>query len=337
MIPRQRIDRDAVRAALSILDVFAHERVEVSKIYGSHRAGVCPACGPRGRRDTVAIDPAKGVWHCKRKACGAGGDALDALARFERLDVTRDFPRLLEIAAGIARVSPETEPTTSRADRQRRRAEELARIATAERARRASAATAAADAWQRLPRRSAAGEHYLAGRGLALMALIERDAVRFHDEGPAVALRDPDGAVVNVARRRIEPGDGPKSLVMRGGTTAGTLIGSVDAIRGRGDVVIVEGITDALSAVLAWPSAVVLGAQCAGRYADVARLAAPRVRLAGGRILLCVDDDDSGITAGEAAIDACRATGLDFARALVVVDLGTHHDLSDAYAAGWRP
>ena len=92
-----------------------------------------------------------------------------------------------------------------------------------------------------------------------------------------------------------------------------------------------------MSAVLAWPSAVVLGAQSAGRYADVARLAAPRVRLAGGRILLCVDDDDSGIKAGEAAIAACRGTGLDFARALVVVDLRAHHDLSDAYAAGWRP
>ncbi len=337
MIPRQRIDADAVRGALSILDVFAHARVDVAKIHGSYRARVCPACGPRDRADTVGIDAARNLWRCHRAACGAGGDALAALARFERLEIPRDFARVLEIAAGIARVAPEVAPTArSRADRERRRAEQADRDA-AERARLASAASAAAETWRQLPRRCAAGESYLAGRGLDPAALIARDAVRFHAEGPAVALRDPDGAVVNVARRRIAPGDGPKSLVRPGGTTAGTLIGSVDAIRGRGDVVIVEGVTDALTAVLAWPAAVVLGAQSAGRYADVARLAAPRVKLAGGRLLLCIDDDDSGFKAGTAAIDACRATGLDFARALAVVDLGAHHDLTDAYAAGWRP
>lgn len=340
MIPRQRVDADAVRAALSILDVFAHAAVEVRAIYGSHRAQVCPACGPRDRHDTVAINAAKNVWRCHRAACGAGGDALDALAKFERVDIARDFGRVLEIAADIAHVSPDVGPAVSvrtRAERQRQRAEQLARDAAADRARLASAATAAAETWRQLPRRCAAGERYLAGRGLDPTALIARDAVRFHGEGPAVALRDPDGAVLNVARRRIAPGDRPKSLVMAGGTTAGTMIGSVDEIRGRTDVVITEGVTDSLAAVLAWPAAVVLGAQCADRYADVARLAAPRVKLAGGRILLCVDDDDSGIKAGEAAIDACHAAGLDFARALVVVDLGAHHDLTDAYAAGWRP
>jgi hypothetical protein len=337
VIPRQRIDADAVRGALSILDVFAHARVDVAKIHGSYRARVCPVCGPRDRADAVGIDAARNLWRCHRAACGAGGDALAALARFERLEIQRDFPRVLEIAAGIARVAPEVAPTVrTRADRERRRAEQADRDA-AERARLASAASAAAETWRQLPRRCAAGESYLAGRGLDPTALIARDAVRFHAEGPAVALRDADGAVVNVARRRINPGTGPKSLVMSGGTTAGTMIGSVDAIGGKADVVIAEGITDALAAVLAWPAAVVLGAQSAGRYADVARLAAPRVRLARGRILLCLDDDESGSTAGAAAVDVCRAAGLDLARALVIVDLDPHHDLTDAIAAGWRP
>jgi len=336
VIPRQRIEADAVRAALSILDVFAHARVDVAKIHGSHRARVCPACGPRSRADAVAIHRAKNVWRCHRAGCGEGGDALDALARFERLEIGRDFGRVLEIAAGIARVTPELAPSArSRADRERRRAEQADRDA-AERARLACAATAAAETWRHLPRRCPVGESYLAGRGLDPAALIARDAVRFHADGPAVALRDADGAVVNVARRRINPGTGPKSLVMSGGTTAGTMIGSVDAIRGKADVVIAEGITDALAAVLAWPTAVVLGAQCAGRYADVARLAAPRVRLARGRILFCLDDDESGSKVGAAAVDVCRAAGLDLARALVIVDLDPHHDLTDAFAAGWR-
>lgn len=66
------------------------------------------------------------------------------------------------------------------------------------------------------------------------------------------------------------------------------------------------------------------------------RPGAPRVRLARGRILFCLDDDESGSKVGAAAVDVCRAAGLDLARALVIVDLDPHHDLTDAFAAGWR-
>jgi hypothetical protein len=80
----------------------------------------------------------------------------------------------------------------------------------------------------------------------------------------------------------------------------------------------------ALAATLAWPSAVVLGANGHGRMRFVAELAARRVKLAGGRFLLCVDADDHGEAAAIAAGRAAMAAGLELDRDLVIVDLSGH-------------
>ena len=280
-----------------------------------------------------------GRWHCKR--CNAGGGPLQAVALLAGLSIANDFPRVLEIAAEIAGVVADADPVAAqrqRDDAKRRAEERRAAAAADERARRARAREIATAEWARLLRRHDRGERWLTGRSIDPASPIARDLVRFYPCGdPAVAIYSSAGAITNVQRRRIEPGDGPKAIGLRDCPIVGTMVGNVEQIVGGCDVVIAEGVTDALAASLAWPHAVILGAHSAGTYATIARVAAPRVRLAGGRLLLCIDADDAGEAAGIAAVRHAFASGLALDRTLVLVDTGDHHDLADAWAAGWRP
>lgn len=330
-----RHDASDVRAALAIADVFRWGGVDLVGRGRERRAGTCPACGGRSRVDTVAVNCERGLWHCHR--CGTGGDMLAAVAGFAALDIVRDFPRVVAIGAALAGL----EPSRGAADQAARR-EAWERRGRAERERlaagRADAIRRAASLWSALARDHARGRAYLDSRGLDAAELVERGVVRFWRDGsPALALYGTERDIRNVFRRRIENDGGPKVLGLRGCPRVGTLLGSVDEIAGRCSVVICEGVTDALAARCAWGASVVLGAQCADTFGAVARHAAPQVKRAGGRLLLCVDDDAAGERAGCEAVRAAVDAGLDLGHDLEIVDLADHHDLANAWAAGWRP
>lgn len=334
-----------VRAALAVVEVFRAAGAELVGRGREVRTRVCPACGPRSRPDAVAVNAGAGLWRCH--VCGEGGDALAALAAFRGLDVRQDFARVIELAAELAGVAPDTDPAAAAARRDaaaRQRAADLERTAAREQARLARAHEIAEGVWSSLDRRNDRGEAYLAGRGLAPAPLVARDRVRFYRDGaPAVALHSSRGEIRNVVRRAIETAPHvPKVRGLAGCPTAGTLVGVAHAVAAGVDVVLCEGLADSLAAALAWPAALVLGAHGADNYAGIARVAAPLVAAApGARLRLCVDADAAGMRAGRAAVEvaiaAGRAAGRDLVRMIEVVDLADHHDLADAYAAGWRP
>lgn len=336
--------RDELRRRIE--DVFTSNGAELRRFHRQWRTGTCPACGQRSRGDAVNVDLERGVWHCKYLPCGAGGDAIDALARFQGLDTRRDWPQVIELAADFAGVQLHDEPVDARTATERAlEREQRRREREAERTRRAAVAAAAeAQAierargiWPRLARHDDRGERYLAGRGLAPALLIAAGAVRFMRDGsPAVALHNSAGELVNIVKRAID-GSEPKTPGLFGCPTPGTLVGKVPDIMAGAFVVVVEGVVDSMTAAEAWPRAVVLGAHSAGNYGDVARMAAERLHaVGGGRMALAIDRDRAGLIAGTAAADAIRGSGLDPAR-VDVLRLGSSHDLSDAYAAGWRP
>jgi len=135
-----RLDADAVRAVLRVTAVLARfgeeyrDRPEI-------RLAVCPACGQRQRRASVVIDRESGRWIHHGGATSAGtpckGDAFDLVAAYTGLDARRDFPRVLELAAQIAGVTPNSDPTELARIRAeyRARTEARARRAAEERAR----------------------------------------------------------------------------------------------------------------------------------------------------------------------------------------------------------
>lgn len=331
-----RVDKATILEALTPSAVLARFGVEGRQRGDELRTRLCPACGPRSR-DAVAINLVTGRW--VDHAHGCSGDLLALVAAGAGLDIARDFVSVLTIAADIAGVvgaDVSDEERTRRRDAAANAAAERAKTdRTHRRERRDAAHAAATSAWERLDTRSDAGEAYLKARGLA-------SAVRFGDVlfapggDVAVALYAGDGRIVNVVVRRL-PGREPKVRGLADCPTAGTLVGALPELESGRDVVVVEGVFDALTARLAWPSAVVLGAHGAGNLPKVAAAAATPVRARGGRLLLVPHADDAGerfaVTAGRAAL----AGGMRLHHDLIVVDLGGEKDLNDAWRAGWRP
>lgn len=205
-------------------------------------------------------------------------------------------------------------------------------------------------AWQALERRSAVGERYLQARGFDPHELRERGLVRFHKSGSiAVVLRDLlTGEICGIQYRRID-GAEPKVLTARGSKCSGAALhGRVADLAPDGvDVaVIVEGLADTLAASLAFPGCAVYGAPGAGQLAGIATAIARRVRDVRGWLLIVVDDDDIGVRRAADAVNAAKSAGLHYvplaeqslkgASEVRLVDIGEHHDLADAWKAGWR-
>jgi hypothetical protein len=201
--------------------------------------------------------------------------------------------------------------------------------------RRAGATAGVPGRWAALARRSAEGERYLAGRGLDPLELVARDAVRFDRDDPAVALHAYDGAIVNIARQRRDPAASIKAPVLASCTTDGILVGRVDEIDCSGggpDVAVLEGITDTLAGVLAFPGCVVAGAHCADRLPHVAAAIAPRLVAARGWLLIVPHVD--GGKGEECAADAVRVAsraGLRLDESIHLVDVRPSKDLADAW------
>jgi hypothetical protein len=328
------LDRDALASALTPAAVLAHFGVRWRRSGDELRFRACPHCGERSRVDTVALNANTGRWIDHAHQCA--GDLFDLIAGYAGL-ARRDFPRVLEIAAeiaGVTAIAPER--------RHKLQIERDARVRTLhekyERRRqfeRRDAIERAAAMWNGLSTCSPAGEAYLRARGVA--GVLEMGLVRFAPNAVAIALRGADGAIVNVVRRRIEDTDnGPKVRGLRSCQTAGTFVDTVAHVAHGREVVLVEGVFDALTARLAWPNAVILGAHGACNLRKIAAAVTKRVRLAGTRMLLVPHADEAGergmIEAGRTAL----ADGLLHRETLLVIDVGAK-DLNEAWGSGWTP
>jgi hypothetical protein len=324
-----RLDRDTVRSALSPRSVLDHFGIDARRSGDELRTHSCPECGER-TTPAVVMNAITGLWN--DFAHGCRGDLWDAIAGYADLDAGRDFRAVLELGAEIAGVAPDALPVDHTLRRAAIQQRSVALVAQRREEREVAIAQATPE-WSRLAPRSEFGERYLEERGV----LAALPSCRFTAAGEvALALHTADGRIVNVVRRRA-PGAEPKVLGMKACPTAGTFIDALPLIVAGRDVVLVEGLFDSLTARIAWPDAVVLGAHGAGNIERIARAAAPRVKLAGTRLVLVPHSDEAGATAMAAAGLAAHAAGLRLrGGTLVVVDCGAK-DLNDAWRAGWRP
>ncbi len=346
--PAARLEAGEVRAALTREMIVEHFHIEVrGREDGWWRGRQCPACRKRwGSLAGSGFCIGQRGWVCK--ACSAKGDLLDLVGRMAGLNLGTHFTVVLSLAAALAGVTPDANPVMRASRRVELAKVELARrraAAIAETQRRHEARQTARSIWDGQLTDHPSGRAYLAGRGLDAGALIARGAVRFCPVGwrpadqagdPTVALYDWDGTVLSVVRRRIAL-DEPKAPGLTGHPADGTLVGHVGQITKAVDVIVTEGVVDSLTAALAWPHAVVLGAHGAAQLPAVVAGAAPRVKAAGGRLIIVPDPDQPG---QDAAVEAARhalKVGFSLDRDLDVVELGAGRDLNAAWCAGWRP
>lgn len=324
------ISLDDLRADVSADAVISAYGLRIARRGRWYRLRECPRCHEKSRREAIAIEAASGRWlhHGYERNAGGecSGDVFDLIAACEGLDTRRDFPRIVARAAEIAGVTPQSEECN---DRQRKQRDTIATLEREEREARLAAKEMASDAWNELRGQDEREIGYLASRGLEIGAL--RDAVRPADDGIAVAIRDTDGAPINVARRLYAPTHA-KVMTMRGCTTRGSMINAVSDIRSGSDVIVCEGVIDSLTARQAWPRAVVLGANGAGNVPKIVETAILHIRIAGARLLLCPHDDVPGHRSAIAAVGIAQAAGVE----PELVEYTTN-DLNDAWRAGWRP
>ena len=328
-------DADQIRVELGVESVLDAYGLRGTMRNGWYRLSICPRCQEKSSREAIAIEASSGRWlhHGRERNAGGecSGDLFDLVAACESLDTRRDFAKVLARAAQLAGHSssdPDLDRRVQERLEQRRQLEEReARV-------RQAAALGAADYWQALATRNPTGETYLTRRGLDPYAL----PVRYTPDGDVcVALHSTAGAVTSVAMRLVDPGDRPKVLVRKGTTTKGTMVDAVSSIVYPRDVVLVEGVMDALTARLAWPSATILGSNGAGNLASIAAAAIARVKLARVRLLLVPHDDEPGVRAMAEAGQKALSAGVELGTGqLRVIDL-PEPDLNAAWCAGWRP
>jgi DNA primase len=287
----------------------------------------CPQRADHSRRAFV-INANTGRWQCF--PCGTSGDLFDFIEAVEGLS---DFPSVVAKAAAIAGVTDAIDPE----ERARRRRE---RILVDERereeklARERAAIPRASYHWSSLLPRHEAGEAYLEERGCA--AAIEAHIVRFEADGsPALPLFNSDGHIRNVVRRRLQ-GE-PKTPGLPDCPTAGTLAHSVIDIEPGRDVVVTEGVFDSITAVVAWKSAIVLGAHGAGNLPKVVKVASRCAARAGTRLLLVPHQDRAGYERAKEAIAHAHTAGLSLHRGTLEIVKTGAKDLNDAWRNGWRP
>lgn len=342
-----RIDIDDLRAVLQPEHVIAACGLDARKRGRAWRLRKCPSCGARPARDGAAIYRRKSDlrWSWTHHGHDCGGDLLDLLAGAEGIDRKRELPKLIDLAAKLAGIAPQ-DPDLDRRIREHIAAD---RARVEQEARERDCAIAAMPAlWDSLERRSLVGERYLEGRGLEPLVLrTQGDVVRYSDRGEiALPMRHLEtGAVVGVQYRSA----GEKGFRTAEWSDAddSAMVGRVAELdRDGADVaVLVEGLADTIAARLAFPGCVVFGAAGAGAMESIAEAVAPRIAEIGGWFLLMSDDDDTGVLNTVDAVRAAMNAGLRLAPSpgdlvgrdrVHVIDLGEHHDLADAWRAGWR-
>lgn len=296
-----RFDRDTILAQLRAEDVAAHLGIRGTFRGAWLRSARCAETDHNSDAFGLRRD---GMWHCW--SCDKGGDLLRLLALGSSLDMTSDFPKVLEIAAGIAGVQAEDDfaavPPRPRERPPLPKQPPIAdRIALAKRR--------AAWVWDHLYDDGRLVAAYLSSRGLDPASVFLREPLRntpLRIARPGEDARDDlrrlwwtmnplaivvpvrsvdDGRFVDLRARRVEPTDDqPKIIGMLGGiTSAPADQGHVRRLIGcygkphcidSDHVVIVEGAPDYLTALEVFPNAQVLGAVEAGSVSLVAAHAA---------------------------------------------------------------
>lgn len=337
-----QIDLDEVRRALTtsrVLDYYAWS----TKNSGSElESKSCPIRADHSRRALV-ISKANGRWKCF--VCDESGDLFDFIALREGLEIDTEFGAVKAKAAEIAGViASELNPDERRrqqAEWARKRVDDEAKEKANRAIRDAAAVPKATSFWGSLADHDERGLRYLADRGVI-------DAIRFDDllrfdvdksGSPALKLYASNGSIRNVVERRLPELGEPKTPGLWNCPSAGTLVNSIKEVSrnpGR-DVVLTEGVFDSITATLAWPHALVLGAHGAGNLAKVARMAAPEIAKSKGRMFLVPHGDDRGFHGSLEAAQIAITCGLSMrSQTLHVIDVGAK-DLNDAWRSGWRP
>ena len=332
-----RLEREAVLAALTVPAVLARFGLEPSgrpSRRGEVRLRSCPTCGERGRVDAVGINLESGKWSCYAGNCK--GDLLAAVAGWAGLNIATDFVRVLDLAADIAGVLPGADPAEVKRAAEERRRQDQDRVERSVRERRI-AILRAGRIWRECQARSSVGEDYLRSRGLDPVQLAARGAVRFLHDSPAVALYSSAGAVINVVRRVVAPGDGPKCPGLTGCPGRGTLVGRLSTVLPGRRIVITEGVCDSLAAVLAWPGALVLGAHSWIHLEAIGQAVAKLVF--NPEVFIVPHRDpptkDAPLGVGYKGAHAAALHLTDKANVkLIYLEA---KDLADAWKAGWRP
>jgi len=332
------LDIEEIRHALTarrIVDFYQHT---------THRSGrselessACPRRSDHPRR-AFTINLETGQWRCF--PCGIGGDPLRLVAEFEHLSDRDDFPAVLARAAEIAGVSASELPNDERAARREQWRRERLAAEKAERAKRAeleaSAVPRATRYWASLVPAHRSGLEYLAMRGLEAAAPLVRFDLH-HGGSPAIPLHTSTGEIRNVVRRRLPELGEPKTPGLPQCPTAGTLLGKLNDVRRGRATIVTEGVADTITAALAWPDAVVLGAHGACNLPIVVSAAAPRCSAVGAQLFLVPHNDRAGREACTEAGRLAVELGLSLqAGTLAIVKHGAK-DLNDAWRDGWRP
>lgn len=329
-----RLDLEEVRAALlaDVPGVLAALGWSLRREGSQLVSKACPARADHSRA-VWKISPITGLWRCM--SCGTSGDLFDVIAELERLDTGRDFATVLARAAALVGVTPEDRSAGGRAARAaelaRRRAEAEARERAAAAARAAAAIPTATAHWESCARQHPAGERYLAERGLAAVARLVRFDRRLSGS-PAIPLYTSRGEIRNVVRRRLPHLGEPKATGLYACPTAGTLLGRIGDIQPGGFAVALEGAADTLTAAIAWPGAVPLGAHGCDNLPAVVEVAARRCAAVGARMAIVPHNDEPGRRVAAMAIERARRAGIE----PEMVEHGAK-DLNDAWRAGWRP
>ncbi len=327
-----------VRSALSTSAVLGFYGWKFKKSGGEFESAACPQRGDHSRRAFV-VNAESGRWQCF--PCATAGDLFDFIAATERLSMPGDFGQVLAKAAEIAGVGPSTLSDEER--RRRRDAWQAQRQATEERdrlereARDLAAVPTATAYWAGLELKNKRGAAYLFERRVGDVMLT--NAVRFdpkHAGSPAVALFTRTGEIRNVVARRVPELGEPKTPGLYQCPSAGTLINSVSQIEADRDVYLTEGVMDSITARVAWPDAIVLGAHGAGNLPKIAKVCAPEVIRVGARMCVVPHRDARGFeTAHEAGTIAISA-GLSLRKGTLSIVKHGEKDLNDAWRLGWR-
>lgn len=342
-----QLDLEEVRAALAadvrgVLDAYGWSyRREGAQLISK----ACPARADHSR-PCWKVSAVTGLWRCL--SCGTAGDLLAFIAAAERLHPRRDFPAVVARGAAIAGVDPTVADPAERAARRaaavRAREEREARERAERVAREAAAIPKATAYWTACAPEHPAGAAYLAARGIAAAARLCRFDPRLGGS-PAIPLYTSRGEIRNVVRRALpevlaampdDRRDG-KTPGLAACPTAGTLLGTIGAIRPGQRAVVVEGVADALTAAIAWPRAVVLGAHGADNLPAVVQVAARRCAAVGARLALVPHNDAPGLRRAAEAVALAAEAGLGLAAGTLAIVNHPEKDLNDAWRAGWRP
>ena len=330
----RNLDRETIVRALDVAAVLSHFNIDAKRRGHEYRTSHC-FCGERST-DAVCINAETGKFDCKGKHAS---DILTLIAGHAGLDVKREFPAVLKLAATIAGLDAEDPIELERRITERLRRDEYQRHKSE--TDRATRELEFRELWPKLERTHFMGLRYFQKRGIDGGELrAQGDVVRYMPSGdPALPLRSlTTGEIVGIQHRRVD-GAEPKAPMLRGSHSRGAaLSGRLSDLDPDGvDVaVIVEGFTDTCVARLAWPGCAVFGAAGADQLARIAAAVARRVLEVRGWLLLVPHDDDAGVKAGIEAVHAAQGAGLVLHRNLLLVDVGEVNDLADAWLTGWR-